>query len=167
LIALKPGWIMQENLLKSGIRAKKGILFIKNLGRFLGRRRNIAKRNARRAAILLLRQKTLNQNSVQVNVSQHGEDGQVLIMSVKNARSAVVSFTPIKTKKSDVAAGSAQAVYALSTTHGMYYANNVLVSNCDAVRYALSSAVRAKMHVGFQAGWAVNPTRLAGGVAQW
>jgi len=39
----------------------------------------------------------------------------------------------------EVALLGKEKVYNLSTKFGMYYANGLLVSNCDAVRYGLMS----------------------------
>ena len=59
------------------------------------------------------------------------------------ARYAAWSIASIATVKpspvADLAGANTQQVYALRTEHGCYFANGVLVSNCDALRYACAT----------------------------
>lgn len=67
------------------------------------------------------------------------------MMSPEFARFAAGSLVPINIAKPAPVIQPAEAcyenVYKLSTEHGCYFANGVLVSNCDALRYAINTRI--------------------------
>jgi PBSX family phage terminase large subunit len=82
-------------------------------------------------------------HSVLTTASRLPGANQVWTMFPRLARYAAWSSLPTGTIKPAPVVGSAarnfEKVYALRTEHGCYFANGVLVSNCDALRYGVAT----------------------------
>ena len=106
---------------------------------------NLKNTTASNATLLTHPQNALAQDFVQITVSLHGEEKLVLMMSVETASIAIKNLNPTNIKNSDFVHVSVpknsvgiKKVYNLSVENDEeYFANGLLVHNCDALRYAL------------------------------
>jgi len=100
---------MLENLQASGMVPKKVLNSIKGLAKWLGKIKNITQKFVR---------------SVEKNLKHHFQKEQSIVIE---ERVGIIADRQHLGEEEDV--------YNLKTEYGMYFANGILVSNCDCTRY--------------------------------
>jgi len=123
-LGLKKIWNMLESLQVNGMGQKRGWSFINGWVKNHGRIRSSMKRFARSVEISIL-----HRSLVDLSIAKKGNQKIIVDRG--------------RLEKEDV--------YNLATEHGMYYANGCLVSNCDALRYALATYLKGRNAEGGQA----------------
>jgi hypothetical protein len=148
---IKSYWKKLDRLQKLGMLLKKernGIVrMVKILGN-IGRKKNITANNV----LWPINQKTKRNNIVQTIVNLRQEDNQEWTMSQNNAQYAKKNLPRINTVKESLAHMLAvdkvegkHDVYNLTVDEaGLYFANGMLVSNCDSIRYLILSVYSKK-----------------------
>jgi len=152
-IERKPEGIVREyaRSLKHGMLLQKAIGGIKNTALTVGKIENQLEEGVGIAArSLMIYPNTVS--SVQINANQHGGVGQERITSSEPVQYVERILSQIDTRKSRPVLVSAvenlhekRKVYNLTVADcPEFYANGVLVHNCDALRYALMGARKSE-----------------------
>ena len=116
----------------------------------------------------IIKQKQFNQkqNFVPINVNQNTDVEAELITSIVNVKNVEMNLQKINTQQKNIVQENAQQVYDLTVedTHE-YFANGVLLHNCDLTRYLLTS-VFASQYARFQTG-IIKPLVVVGKDAEY
>lgn len=147
LIKSESTLIRLDPLLKNGIHQSKAENGISNTAKKSQRILNQKNISVYSAIKYFLRNLLVIINSVQTNANLHSEESQASIMKKENVNTAGINLLQTNIQKRDSVLVVAvrklnkkRKVYNLSVKEcPEYYANGVLVSNCDATRYALFS----------------------------
>lgn len=136
---------------QNGIEAKKGERFLRIYPRKRGVRENHLREFVTDVVLNLKQELLLLTNFVPINANQHGGVSLARTMKRENVLFAVQNLRPINTPSQKPAQDNAVAVLSVKpnsketvynlTVEGRhrYYANDILVSNCDVVRYGIMS----------------------------
>lgn len=141
-------WIMREYMQANGMEAKRGLNGIENMESELQKicsRKNIL-------VCIVARNFGKNHsekiNSAQITANQHGGESRGMIMKQGSAKSVGKSLLPTSILKQELVVPHALASVKVrrkytDLTYNLeifdkheYMANNLVVSNCDAIRYA-------------------------------